>query len=401
MEIKPNITLSTNLEFSTTESLLSFLNREAEFWEPSKATNYNENSPLATNPVCKRIIDIIEQILNKNDNTPGVLYQTITRGITHHNFNANTFFANYFTPSTEPFAQKIIDIYNKRGEYTAHSFWETSKSGQFDLITGISRENFEGVILAYEYSVKDSDLADRKVANTKSIAEYQKQLSKLDIETRDKTSKLLDDTHDNCSDLMLELSEINKTAKTQHDEQLTENGTIFSDELKVWTSEKNRLETLYKEDLKLRPAANYWKKAAAKHERLAGFSSLLLAIVAVTSIALLSSFFYEWVETFGNPEFRPASLQGVLMFAVIIAIIAFVLKILSRIIFSSIHLSRDAEEREQLTYFYLALSNESEMSGADRTLILTSLFSRAETGLLTNEHGPTLPIADAFKSMNK
>jgi putative lipoic acid-binding regulatory protein len=252
-----------------------------------------------------------------------------------------------------------------------------------------------------EYSFEDSDLPDRKVANTKSIAEYQKQLSKLDIETRDKTSKLLDDTHDNCSDLMLELSEINKTAKTQHDEQLTENGAIFSGELKIWATEKNKLETLYKEDLKLRPAANYWKKAAAKHERLAVLASCLLAVVAFISIAAISSFFYKWVETFGNPEFKPASLQGVLMFAVIIAIIAFVLKILSRIIFSSIHLSRDAEEREQLTYFYLALRNESEMSETDRTLVLTSLFSRAETGLLTNEHGPTLPIADAFKSMNK
>jgi len=48
--------------------------------------------------------------------------------------------------------------------------------------------------------------------------------------------------------------------------------------------------------------------------------------------------------------------------------------------FSSFHLARDAEEREHLTFVYLALINDSKIEKEDRQLIMQSLFSRADTG---------------------
>jgi hypothetical protein len=52
---------------------------------------------------------------------------------------------------------------------------------------------------------------------------------------------------------------------------------------------------------------------------------------------------------------------------------------------------RDAEEREQLTYLYLSLSIEAVIDEGSREIVLQALFSRSETGLLINEHGPTMP----------
>lgn len=70
--------------------------------------------------------------------------------------------------------------------------------------------------------------------------------------------------------------------------------------------------------------------------------------------------------------------------------------------FSSFHLARDAEERHTLTFFYLALSKDSQVGDDDRKMILQALFSRTETGLLKEDSSPTLPTNDVInKFMNK
>ena len=69
--------------------------------------------------------------------------------------------------------------------------------------------------------------------------------------------------------------------------------------------------------------------------------------------------------------------------------------------FSSFHLSRDAEEREQLTHFYLALKKDTEINEQERQLILQSLFSRADTGLLKDDSSPTMPTSIIEKFSNK
>jgi hypothetical protein len=66
--------------------------------------------------------------------------------------------------------------------------------------------------------------------------------------------------------------------------------------------------------------------------------------------------------------------------------------------FSSYHLVRDAEERHTLTFFYLALLKDTEVKDEDRNLILQSLFSRVETGLLKDDSSPTMP-SDAISKI--
>lgn len=79
------------------------------------------------------------------------------------------------------------------------------------------------------------------------------------------------------------------------------------------------------------------------------------------------------------------------VFATLGAIFAFVIRVFARMAFSSFHLMRDAEEREQLTYLYLSLSKESEIDKESRDIVLQALFSRSETGLLNQDSGPSMP----------
>ena len=59
---------------------------------------------------------------------------------------------------------------------------------------------------------------------------------------------------------------------------------------------------------------------------------------------------------------------------------------------------RDAEEREQLTYLYLALIQDVNIDQSSRDIVLQALFSRSETGLLQKDSSPSMPgLAEMIK----
>ena len=72
------------------------------------------------------------------------------------------------------------------------------------------------------------------------------------------------------------------------------------------------------------------------------------------------------------------TVQGIILFGTGLAAFAYLVRILSRLTFSSFHLMRDAQERKQLTYVYLSLINENKIDESSRDIILRALFSRTE-----------------------
>lgn len=86
-----------------------------------------------------------------------------------------------------------------------------------------------------------------------------------------------------------------------------------------------------------------------------------------------------------------SAIKWTLLYITLVSFLIFGIKTLAKITYSSFHLARDAEEREQLTYVYLSLKNESGVEEKDRQIILQSLFSRADTGLLNDDSSPAMP----------
>ncbi len=63
---------------------------------------------------------------------------------------------------------------------------------------------------------------------------------------------------------------------------------------------------------------------------------------------------------------------------------------------------RDAEEREQLTYLYLSLNQNSQLDSSSRDIVLQALFSRTDTGLLAGDSSPSMPgLNELIKSTLK
>ena len=100
--------------------------------------------------------------------------------------------------------------------------------------------------------------------------------------------------------------------------------------------------------------------------------------------------FPQWLNI-NLKDFSIFNLTGTLLLAVIISIGIYLLRLFIKLCLSAYHLSRDANERYQLTYVYLALVNEGQVSESERSIVFQALFSRSDTGLLKGDSSPTLP----------
>jgi len=96
------------------------------------------------------------------------------------------------------------------------------------------------------------------------------------------------------------------------------------------------------------------------------------------------------VPTTANlPYLKPFYLLGFIL-TVITSVLVYLVRYFIKMAMSSFHLSRDARERENLSHFYLALIENGAVTEKERAIILNSLFSRSDSGLLKGDSSPTM-----------
>jgi Family of unknown function (DUF6161) len=271
--------------------------------------------------------------------------------------------------------------------------------GAYEYLIGstsrVTQKNFlTGYILAYEFATKDfSMIAERKEAEKKTMQatriNFQEKLGEAEkevIEYITKANKKFDEYAKNIDILKIEKEEI-------FNDWFKKTSEGFSN-FNVDSAKKIQdFEELYREKLKLEAPAKYWSDRAKKLRSegywwLAGLiASLIVGIgILIWSLSEISNGTLE--KIFQNSG---TAIKWSVVFITLISFIAFSIRIFSKLTFSSFHLVRDAEEREQLTYVYLALQKDKGVDQTERHLIMQSLFSRADSGLLKDDSGPTMP----------
>jgi hypothetical protein len=295
-------------------------------------------------------------------------------------------------PHNSPEAEFLLRIHKESPRYF---------QGAFTFLIGNNfaihnKDSFFGALLAYEFSQKDSsEIVERRNAEKSSISkirnDFQKYLSESDNIIVDHIQK----TNDKYKDSIKEIDDL----KADKDAQFTK----WFDEIKKekwqkWydpTTEKiKELEDTYREKLKLEEPAKYWSERAGKLEKQGWIAlSLIIVLVGITCWSLAeilwsvpAQIYESW---FGND--KSAAIRWSIIYITLISFIAYAIRSLTKFMFSSFHLARDCEERHTLTYFYLSLLKDSKVDEKDRQLIMQSLFSRAETGLLKDDSSPTMP----------
>ncbi|UKA11695.1 DUF6161 domain-containing protein [Photobacterium damselae] len=170
---------------------------------------------------------------------------------------------------------------------------------------------------------------------------------------------------------------------------------------KCLTSSKNEIENFqssFREHLRLEAPAQYWEKSSQKYQKSArlwgGVLFLLICIGLIGFFYLYSRFLIGQ-----NLALRLDTVKGVVLFFTGITIYGFQIRVISKLLISSLHLQRDSEERAKLTYFYLSLIKDGAIDEDSRNIIIQSLFSRTDTGLLSGDSSPTMPYIDALKNI--
>lgn len=160
-----------------------------------------------------------------------------------------------------------------------------------------------------------------------------------------------------------------------------------------------KMEETFREKLRIEGPAEHWEQLLKDHTtkgkrwvwRTLVFGSLMVPF-----------FYLLLVETdflfLDSGTTSLTSIRGALILATIISAAFFVLGMLVKFTVSSFHLAHDANERLHLSHVYLSMIHEQAIEDQDRAIVLQSLFSRAETGLLKGDAKPAMP-SDALTKL--
>jgi len=210
----------------------------------------------------------------------------------------------------------------------------------------------------------------------------------------DKVEEWMDNSQADIAKLLKESREHFSTAHNQREEAFQ---TFDCD-----TRERTRaLEDLFKEKLRLQAPAEYWEEMEGTYKSAGGWwtvASCVTTIVVLVGIILL---LYFPPTALQQSTVTTASVKAAILIAVGISIAVYLINLFVRMATSSIHLSRDARERLQLTHMFLSLVKENAIEPKEREIVLQALFSRADTGLLKHEGTPAMasPLTSIIDSL--
>jgi len=258
-----------------------------------------------------------------------------------------------------------------------------------------------GLIAGYEYLAKDTDMPTRESSAEESLEGLQKRMLDRMSKTTSDADKLKKSHSDWSGEKILEWDNFFSLTSNQFKDASSKQEEYFKNKVESWDNRVKEIEAVYGEKLRLEEPAKYWKTASLSYKKSGQMWFLLVGSLSLIGLAGFSWFFWVWMT--GKPTpFSLSSIQGVVLFGSVAAIFAFVVGVASKLTFSSFHLMRDAQEREQLTHVYLALSKDNNVDESARNIVLQALFSRSETGLLRGESAPSMPnVIDSLKMASR
>lgn len=391
--------LSYSKTFIGLSSVYTFVNQQLKGWQ-----SYNDedlpaelnNSITYFNVIKQRIIEYVNSYAHQDLNNIQSYISPVIQVIQ----NVRTKPLLYNLPEVDFLIKIHKDLPNSYP--TAHSVIV----GEFNYPLLSSKESLIGMIASYEFILKDnSSIVERRNAEKKSINSLRSDFVSYISETEKETTKQLKESEKKYFEQIESIEEIKTDKETIIEEWFNESKSNFDTFYTSSNENIGALESAYNELLSLKKPADYWKERATELKKEGdNFFKVLLGIVgfAVITLYLLLWLTPEGMEkTFFNDD-KSLAIRWSIIYITLISFLFFAIKAVMKSMFSSYHLSRDAEERQRLTYVYLAMVKDASIDREDRHLVMQSLFSRADTGLLKDDSSPSMPgtggILDVIKS---
>lgn len=388
--------VNVNQQITGLTAIYEYVNQQIEGWNKVDVTlpRELENSKTYFNHLKNSIIQFVNNYSNQTGNNLTSYWRNIQNGFS----NTNSFPLPYNIPESE----FLIRVHKENPRYF---------QGAYIFLIGNNfninnKDSFFGALLAYEFCQKDkSEIVERRNAEKSSISKIRNDFQKYLTESESIVVDHIKNANDKYEEFIKKIDDLKSEKDTLFNTWFDDTKTT---QWQSWydptTKRVKELEDTYREKLKLEEPAKYWSERAGKLKTQGWIAlSLIILLVGITCWSLAEilwtapeQIYESW---FGDD--KSAAIRWSIIYITLISFIAFAIRALTKFMFSSFHLARDCEERHTLTYFYLSLLKDSNVDEKDRQLIMQSLFSRAETGLLKDDSSPTMPSDAIGKIISK
>lgn len=294
-----------------------------------------------------------------------------------------------------PEVEFLSSIFNTMGTRTFTSAYNyitnDSRSQNFNLN---NRDQINGILLAYEFRLKEATgIKKRRTAEKISLTHLKNDFRKYLSTSEKELTDHLQEAENKRKEFSDFIDELRETKNTEISEWFDQNKTEINDFIEDSKKSMESMKKLYNEKLRLSAPAQFWNNRAQSLRNQArwwlGGAVVALAIGIALLFTTINRLQLAKLEEIFNDTGQ--AIKWSILFLVLISFLAYGIRIFTKLTFSSFHLARDAEEREQLTHVYLSLANEKNIDKTERQLIMQALFSRAESGLLSDDGSPSMP----------
>jgi len=391
---------SKKVSFTKTREFFEFINKEIKFWESQRIKIKEKQN--TTHPVFN-FFDVFGQNISTlkewSEKIGSWSDEELNSQIKSFGAIASRHFSSTWLWSGHPYTAAFIECQSEHGTNTATAFLNYVTTKNIDHIG--NHDYFLGIMFGYEFLNQDSDIVKRRSSEKKSLGHLRNQLEETNKQLFTEVEEFKEcfstwdsSSRENWNEWLIKSAD-------EHSEQQEAYKNELIDYEEAYKIRITQLENLYEEKLRLEKPAKYWKDAARSFGIHGGLWSLALLASVLLGIVYFSGFYTDWLKG-QEIAAKLNTVQGIVISGTVLATYAFLVRTLSKLTFSSFHLMRDAQEREQLTYLYLSLINENKIDEISRDIVLQALFSRSETGLLVNESGPTMPgISEVLRAASR
>ena len=194
--------------------------------------------------------------------------------------------------------------------------------------------------------------------------------------------------------------------KQKRREELDKEEREYAERLSKANDKMAALEAAYSKKLQLEGPAQHWKHLSLFYLWW-GWGLLLLSLLlggGAIGVLLWLLFQSDTIVIFNECKLSLSTIRASLILIAATSMAGYLLHLFTKLAISCFHLSRDYRERFQLTNVFLALLRDGDVECDDQVtqIVMQSLFSRSDTGLLKGEHSFSMPgVSDMLKAGDK
>ena len=219
--------------------------------------------------------------------------------------------------------------------------------------------------------------------------------SKDDFETnvvlpiKNKLQEISNDSDEQYKEITTFIETKHNEIQKQFDEQ-SKGLKEFRSLINIWQEEKearlNNLEETYKDKLSLEAPETLWYNRSKEYRGLARCWTWVLVVFVVVLVVSLRELVMVIHEYSLNAVQEIPFISKSFILVSIISFFVYIIRVLIKIVMSNHHLATEYEQKAALTRFYQALTLAgTDIAQEERIIIIHSLFSKSETGLVKTD----------------